>query len=79
MNPIEVKINKRELMVFDDMETCNGFIDSFTRDFAENIMFSAPKDTHTDFIESTIFFYQPFVPKPDGQEAVLLDIHMPKF
>ena len=78
MNQIEIKINKHEMMVFDDIEQANGFIDTFTQDFAENIMFSAPKDTHADYIESTIVFYQPFTPQPAGQEAVLLDIRMPK-
>lgn len=75
---VKIIINKRETMIFDDMNHANQFIDSFTRDFAENIMFSAPKDTHLNHVEATIVFYQPFTPKPEGQEAVLLDIQMPK-
>ena len=78
MKAIEVTINKHEMMVFADMEQCNAFIDSFTLDFKENIMFSAPRDKHEDYIESTIFFYHPVVSKSEGREAVLLDIHMPK-
>ncbi|RZI48957.1 hypothetical protein [Lactococcus kimchii] len=78
MNQIEIRINKHEMMVFDDIEQANGFIDSFTRDFSENIMFSAPKDEHPDYIESTIFFYNPYEEKPQGQEALLLDVHLPK-
>ncbi|GAB2024667.1 hypothetical protein OfM1_07380 [Lactovum odontotermitis] len=78
MNHIEVTINKHEMMVFDDIEQCNAFIDTFMTEFRENIMFSAPKDTHPDYIESSIVFYNPPLPRPDGQEAILLDIHMPK-
>jgi hypothetical protein len=75
---IEIKINKRELMVFDDIEQANGFIDSFTLDFADNILFSSNKDEHLSHIESSIIFYNPHQSKPEGQEVVLLDIKMPK-
>ncbi|GBG96216.1 hypothetical protein [Lactococcus termiticola] len=78
MNAIEIKINKRETMVFDDWDNANLFIESFTQDFAENIVISAPKEAHPDHIEMSAVFYQPREPKPQGQEVLLLDIKLPK-
>jgi len=75
---IKVVINKREVMIFDDMTECNAFIDSFTVDFEDNIIFGAPKDTHPDYVQMSMVFYNPREIKPDGQEVVLLDVDMPK-
>lgn len=77
-NQIKVVVNKRETMIFDDMLQCNQFIDSFTVDFADNIIFGAPKDLHPDFVQMSIIFYNPYQEKPNGQEVVLLDVDMPK-
>jgi len=75
---IQVTVNKREIMVFDDMSQCNQFIDSFTVDFEDNIIIGAPRETHEDYIEMSAIFYNPREEKPAGQEVVLLDIQMPK-
>lgn len=77
-NQIKVTVNKRDIMIFDDMDQCNQFINSFTEDFADNIIFGAPKETHPDFVQMAIIFYNPHEAKPSGQEVVLLDVDMPK-
>ncbi|CAM3065424.1 hypothetical protein GHI93_05370 [Lactococcus hircilactis] len=78
LDQIKVMINKRELMIFDEMRECNQFIDSFTIDFYDNIIFGTPKETYPDKIEMSIIFYNPKTQKPKGQEVVLLDVEMPK-
>jgi histidinol dehydrogenase len=75
---VKVTVNKREVMIFDDMNQANQFINSFTADFAENIIIAAPKETHKNLVEMSAIFYNPYQEKPEGQEVVLLDILMPK-
>ena len=75
---IEVRVNKRELMIFDNMGECNQFIDSFTLDFMDNVIIPAPRETHSDYVEMSAIFYNPREAKPEGQEVVLLDINIPK-
>ncbi|MDR0199109.1 MAG: hypothetical protein LBI43_00855 [Streptococcaceae bacterium] len=75
---VKVTINKRDIMLFDNMSECNDFIDSFTKDFKDNIIFGAPKETHLDYVEMSMVFYNPVTPKPKGSEVVLLDVEMPK-
>ncbi|MCL2112876.1 hypothetical protein [Lactococcus protaetiae] len=78
MKHVEVTVNKHEMLVFDDMGQCNSFIDSFTRDFEDNIIMGAPKEIHPDYVEMSAIFYNPYHSRPEGQEVVLLDIHIPK-
>ncbi|MDR0297872.1 MAG: hypothetical protein LBI11_04385 [Streptococcaceae bacterium] len=77
-NQVKITIQKRDVLVFDDINEANGFIDSQTELFADNIIIAAPRETHADFIEMSAVFYNPRSPQPAGSEVLLLDVEMPK-
>lgn len=75
---IEVRLQKRETLLFDSWDGVQDFINQLAQDYSENIMIGAPKETHDDYIELSAVFYNPHEAKPQGQEVILLDIKMPK-
>lgn len=77
-NQIKVTVNKRNIMIFDEIDECNQFIDGFTLEYRDNIIFGAPKETHLDYVQMSIIFYNAKTIKPKGQEVLLLDVDMPK-
>lgn len=77
-NQVKITIQKRDILLFDDVSEANEFIDSQTSLFNDNIIIAAPRETHEHFVELSAVFYNPKMPQPKGAEILLLDVEMPK-